>query len=126
VATGWYRAFNARGAGRIDVAKTIYYRRRKGTPRKVLEELISDITAGTAWSSRNFAGWRDLAQARPKAVFVCRSIHRTPPGGYAICAGHAARSWRAAFDEYFHSADVRMHAARWHYNIPKIALHMYV
>src|SRR5438045_4199491 len=30
-------------ARRIDVAKTIYYRRRKGTVR-VLEELISDIT----------------------------------------------------------------------------------
>src|SRR5688500_10387815 len=42
VATRMVSALNRRGR-RVDVAKTIYYRRRKGTPR-VLEELIADIT----------------------------------------------------------------------------------
>ena len=42
VGTRMISALDKRGR-RIDVAKTIYYRRRKGTPR-VLEELIADIT----------------------------------------------------------------------------------
>src|SRR5690606_14665911 len=42
VATRMVHALNRR-ARRVDVARTIYYRRRKGTPR-VLESLITDIT----------------------------------------------------------------------------------
>jgi hypothetical protein len=56
-------ALNKRGR-RIDVAKTIYYRRRKGIPR-VLEELIKSAT----WF-------------RSAAAAICGQIHRHPSRGY--------------------------------------------
>ncbi|MGE5859103.1 MAG: hypothetical protein ACM34J_01020, partial [Ignavibacteria bacterium] len=52
-------ALNKRGR-RIDVAKTIYYRRRKGTLR-VLEELISDITG---WEGKVVENFRRLGRTR--------------------------------------------------------------
>jgi len=58
VGTRLVSALNLRGR-RIDVAKTIYYRRRKGTVR-VLEELISDITG---WDGLVVEEFRRLARA---------------------------------------------------------------
>src|SRR6516162_2935098 len=57
VATRLVSSLNTRGR-RIDVAKTIYYRRRKGTPR-ILEELISDITG---WDGVVVEEFRRLAR----------------------------------------------------------------
>lgn len=48
----------ARRGQRIDVAKTIYYRRRKGTPA-VLEQLASDITG---WDATLGEGFKRLAR----------------------------------------------------------------
>ena len=58
VGTRMVSALNRR-ARRVDVAKTIYYRRRKGTPR-VLEELIADITG---WDGKVVESFRGLARA---------------------------------------------------------------
>ena len=59
VATRLVSALNTRGR-RVDVAKTIYYRRRKGTPR-VLEELIADITG---WEGKVVESFRFLGRMR--------------------------------------------------------------
>jgi hypothetical protein len=64
VATRMVSALNPRGR-RVDVAKTIYYRRRKGTPR-VLEELIADITG---WDGKVVESFR----------FLMRCQHRLDP-----------------------------------------------
>src|SRR5690606_2113562 len=49
-----------RRARRIDVARTIFYRRRKGTPR-VLEMLVRDIAG---WEGALVESFRRLARAR--------------------------------------------------------------
>ena len=64
LATRMVHALNRRGR-RIDVARTIYYRRRKGTPR-VIESLLGDVTG---WSGATLETARLLA----------RSHHRVRP-----------------------------------------------
>ncbi|MFB3132598.1 MAG: hypothetical protein ACE10K_08780, partial [Rhodothermales bacterium] len=59
VGTRLVSVLNTRGR-RVDVAKTIYYRRRKGTLR-VLEELISDITG---WDGTVVENFRRLGRTR--------------------------------------------------------------
>ena len=59
VATRLLSSLNERGR-RIDVAKTIYYRRRKGTPA-ILEELIHDISG---WEGKMVEQFQRLARAR--------------------------------------------------------------
>ena len=46
---------------RLDVAKTIYYRRRKGTGRATLEEIANDITG---WDARVVEFFRRLSRTR--------------------------------------------------------------
>src|SRR5438132_66653 len=59
VATNLVPRLDARGQ-RVDVAKTIYYRRRKGTVA-LLEELAHDITG---WSARVVELFRRVARTR--------------------------------------------------------------
>jgi hypothetical protein len=122
VGTRLVSALNARGR-RIDVAKTIYYRRRKGTVR-VVEELIGDITG---WEGKVVEGFRRLGRARhgldPAPGPYVGPLTGTPPGGFAdlrnprgsVLAG-------SAFDEYAHTADMRQDGR---YAIPKLAFHLY-
>ena len=107
VGTRLVSALNTR-ARRMDVAKTIYYRRRKGT-LAVLEELISDITA---WEGNVVEGFRRLARSRhgldPLPVNYTGRFTGTPPGGLAdLRAVHAAEMSHSAFDEFFHTPDLR-------------------
>ena len=128
---------------RRDVAKTIYYRRRKGTVG-LLEELTSDIAGHDA---RVVEFFRRLSRtrhnfdppiARPDADTASIRVEGllgaatdTPMGGYAdlrdvynpnrigkTCYG-ASRTG-SAFDEYFYTADFRRgrQSVGWH-NIPK-------
>jgi hypothetical protein len=126
VATRLVSSLNTRGR-RIDVAKTIYYRRRKGTPR-ILEELISDITG---WDGIVVEEFRRLARTwhklDPKPTPLAGRFTGTPPGGYAdLRRPRGAELAGTPFDEYFHSPDVRLQRGTdGIYNIPKIAFHLY-
>jgi len=126
VATRLVSALNLRGR-RVDVAKTIYYRRRKGTLR-VLEELISDIAG---WEGKVVEEFRRLARTQhaldPKPQAYLGRFTGTPPGGYAdIRRPRGAELTRLPFDEYLHSADVRKsRGTDGLYNIPKIAFYLY-
>jgi hypothetical protein len=118
---------NPRGR-RVDVAKTIYYRRRKGTLR-VLEELISDIAG---WEGKTIEEFRRLARAAhsldPKPLPFAGRFTGTLPGGYAdIRRPRGASLVDTPFDEYFHRGDVRRHQGGLdgRYNIPKIGFHLY-
>jgi hypothetical protein len=127
LATRLVSALNPRGR-RIDVAKTIYYRRRKGTLR-VVEELISDIAG---WEGKAVEEFRRLARAAhlldPKPSPFAGRFTGTLPGGYAdIRRPRGASLVDTPFDEFFHYGDVRRHVGGLdgRYNIPKIALHLY-
>jgi hypothetical protein len=126
VATRLVSSLNRRGR-RIDVAKTIYYRRRKGTVR-VLEELVSDITG---WDGVVVEEFRRLARhghgLGPKPGPWAGRFTGTPPGGYAdLRRERGSELAGGPFDEYFHTADVRRQRGRdGIYNIPKLAFHLY-
>ncbi|MEM7039569.1 MAG: hypothetical protein AAF570_21520, partial [Bacteroidota bacterium] len=119
-------ASNARGR-RVDVAKTIYYRRRKGTLR-VLEELISDIAG---WEGKVVEQFRKLGRSRhgldPQPLKLVGELSGTQPGGWAdIRRQNASELAGGPFGEFFHSGDVRQHRGTdGRYNIPKLAFHLY-
>jgi len=129
VATRLVSALNPRGR-RIDVAKTIYYRRRKGTPR-LLEELISDITG---WDGVVVEYFRRLGRTphrldprlAERDPFAGRYTG-TPPGGLAdLRRQRGSELAGGPFDEYYHSADVRRHRGHsGRHNIPKLGFHLY-
>src|ERR1700752_1265639 len=126
---------------RRDVAKTIYYRRRKGTVG-LLEELASDIAGRDV---RVVEFFRRLSRTRhnfdppialpmpagagtgPPPMVVEGLIGAstdTPIGGYADLRDvYGASRTGTAFDEYFHTADFRRgrQTVGWH-NIPKLGV----
>lgn len=125
VGTRLVSALNPRGR-RIDVAKTIHYRRRSGTPA-VVEELVSDIAGWEGVLSESFLRLARTAHGLDAAPAPTGPVTGTPAGGTADL-----RSTRGAFltggplDEFHHTADVRRqkgHAGR--FNIPKVGLHLY-
>ena len=135
LATNLVAGLDARGQ-RLDVAKTIYYRRRKGTVA-VLEEIAADITG---WNARVVEFFRRLARSRhgfDPAIGLDRteaiiaglrgSLSGAPAGGFADLrhAGCAQKS-RTAFDEFFHTADFRRgrDASGWH-NIPRLGVFLW-
>ena len=117
-------------AQRIDVAKTIYYRRRAGTVG-VLEELAADIASRDA---RVVEFFRRMARTRHQfdpplsyeienpltgpigfegntveiAEGLIGAYSGTPAGGFADLRNpYAASNTGNAFDEYFYTADLR-------------------
>lgn len=126
VASRLVSALNKRGL-RVDLAKTIYYRRRKGTLR-VLEELISDIAG---WEGKVVEEFRRLARIRhgldPQPASMAGRFSCTMPGGWAdLRRPRGAELTDSPFDEFYHTADVRQHAGQnGRYNIPKLAFHLY-
>jgi hypothetical protein len=127
VGTRMVSALNPRGR-RVDVAKTIYYRRRAGTLR-VLEELIGDIAG---WDGVVVEEFRRLARARhgldpPPAPYAGR-FTQTPPGGTADLRNtRGAALSLSPFDEYHHTPDIRRNEGGLDGRraIPKLALHIY-
>jgi len=112
-------------AQRIDVAKTIYYRRRAGTVG-LLEELAADIIgrdARVVEFFRRLGRTRhqfdpeiglvgDITPATPTPLPVAEGIvgrySRTPAGGFADLRNvYAANNTGTAFDEFAHTADLR-------------------
>jgi hypothetical protein len=126
VATRLLSAKNKRGR-RIDVAKTIYYRRRKGTPR-ILEELISDISG---WKGKLVESFHHLARTRhfldPKPTPYAGRFTGTMPGGLADLRNPAGSELAGGpFDEYFHTPDFRKPRGKdGRYGITKLNFHLY-
>ena len=126
VGTRLISALNKR-ARRVDVAKTIYYRRRKGTLR-VLEELISDIAG---WEGKVVENFRRLCRCRhgldPKPASLAGRFTGTLPGGWAdLRQQRGSELTGGPFDEYHHTPDMRRHRGLpGRYNIPKLAFHLY-
>jgi hypothetical protein len=126
VGTRLISALNRRGR-RVDVAKTIYYRRRKGTPR-ILEELIGDTTQ---WEGKVVEEFRRLGRMRhgldPHPGPLAGRLTGTSPGGWAdLRSPRGAELTSTAFDEFYHTPDVRKPRGRdGRYGIAKIAFHLF-
>ena len=121
VATRLVSALNTRGR-RVDVAKTIYYRRRKGTPR-VLEELIADITG---WEGKVVESFRFLGRMRHLLDPPLAELGEPARGWADLRLPRSSEAADGAWDPFAHTADLRKsrgHAGRW--NIPKISFHLF-
>ena len=133
-------------AHRLDVAKTIYYRRRKGT-LQILEDLALDVTG---WTAHVVEGFRRLARTRhgldpaigpaafpqASAADVAQLLQIEgltglltggPAGGFAdLRSAHGATLADTAFDESFHAADVRAgRGAAGHFRIPELLVFLW-
>ncbi|MBP7399062.1 MAG: hypothetical protein KA954_05700 [Chitinophagales bacterium] len=126
VATRLLSEKNKRGR-RIDVAKTIYYRRRKGTPR-ILEELISDISG---WEGKLVEQFQKLARSRhgldTKPQTLSGKYSGTLPGGWADLRNpRTSELINGPFEEFFHTPDMRRHhGLQGRYSISKLAFYLY-
>ena len=124
VATRLVSALDTR-ARRIDVAKTIYYRRRKGTVL-VLEQLIADMGD---WQGRVMEEFRRLARTRHGLDGIARSgrISGTPEGGLAdLRAVRGALLTGGPFEEFHYTPDVRRPYGRsGQRGIVKLSFHLY-
>ena len=135
LATNLVAGLDAR-AQRLDVAKTIYYRRRKGTVG-ILEEIAADITG---WNARAVEFFRRLSRSRhnydpqiglDRAQSVIEGLRGTlsgtAAGGFAdLRHAGGAQKCSTAFDEFSHFADFRKgcDGSGWH-NIPKLGFFLW-
>jgi hypothetical protein len=144
LATNLVPSMNARGQ-RLDVANTIYYRRRKGTVA-LLEQLAADATG---YDARVIEFFRRLGRTRhgldPEIGYpassadpaAARRLQRaenltglltgTPAGGLADLRDPLGASMTGtAYDEYHHRADVRRGAGAlgW-YGISKVGFFLW-
>lgn len=141
LATNLVSGLDSRGQ-RLDVAKTIYYRRRKGTVA-LLEELAADITG---WEVRVVEFFRRLGRTRHglDPAIGLPAATPDPAGGRALQLAqglvgpytgtviggmadlrhaYGATRVQTAFDEFFHTVDVRrgQEQVGWH-NIPRLGV----
>jgi hypothetical protein len=128
---------------RIDVAKTIYFRRRKGT-LAVLEEIAYAITG---WDAKVVEFFRRMGRTRhgldpavgasyfasgaagrlQTAEGLVGAITHTGIGGFADLRNrYGASKVGTAFDEFFHTADTRapLGNSGW-YNIPRFGVFLW-
>lgn len=124
VGTRLVSALNPR-ARRADVAKTIYYRRRKGT-LAVLEQLIVDMSG---WDGRVQEQFRRLARARHglDGPALTGRLTGTPEGGLAdLRSVRGARLTNDPFDEFHHLPEMRRPRGRLGLHaISTLAVHLY-
>jgi hypothetical protein len=110
VATRLVSALNPR-ARRADVAKTIYYRRRKGT-LAVLEQLVADMSG---WDGKVVEQFRRLARMRHGLDGPARPgrVTGTPEGGLAeLRPVRGARLAGDPFDELHYTPETRRPSGR--------------
>ncbi len=154
VATNLVASLDARGQ-RLDVANTIYYRRRKGTVA-ILEEIASDITG---WDAKIVEFFRRLGRTRHNFDPPIAAPGSTPSGNLTLqLAEGLLGNWTnsqiggwadlrnaygasqaqspfsvieagqpaSAFDEYFHTADFRAGSGRsGWYNIANLGVFLW-
>jgi hypothetical protein len=142
LSTNLVPGLDARGQ-RLDVAKTIYYRRRKGT-LAVLEEIAANITG---WDAKVVEFFRRMGRTRhgldppigatlyaggdvaqlQHAEGLAGALTHTGIGGFADLRNvYGASKAHSAFDEFFHTADIRLGRGRsgW-YNIPRLGVFLW-
>lgn len=144
LATNLVPSMDARGQ-RLDVANTIYYRRRKGTVA-LLEQLAHDVTG---YETRVIEFFRQLARNRhnldpaigrpadaaapadaltlQRAEQLTGLLTSTPAGGWADLRNPLGASLTGtAYDEYHHRVDVRIGRGElgW-YGIPKVGFFLW-
>ena len=125
LATRLVSALDAR-ARRADVANTIHYRRRKGTP-PLLERLAGDLAG---WESVAVEGMTRLARAwhrlDPSPPRLGR-VTGTPRGGFAdLRSVRASMLADGPFDELFRTPDPRApRDGRVAHNIPTLSFYTY-
>jgi hypothetical protein len=144
LATNLVAGLDARGQ-RLDVAKTIYYRRRKGTVA-MLEELAADVTG---WNARVVEFFRRLGRTRHgldpelgdpaagndltgvRALQLAQGLvgplTGTMIGGLADLRNrYGAIQAHSAFDDLYHSVDVRRGQEQLgRYNIPRLGIFLW-
>jgi len=121
VGTRMVSALNKRGR-RVDVAKTIYYRRRKGTPR-VLEELIADLTG---WDGKVVESFRFLGRHRHRLDPPLPELLEPARGWADLRSPRLAEQAGGPWDPFAHTADLRRAKGddgRW--NIPRVSFHLF-
>jgi hypothetical protein len=118
---------------RLDVAKTIHYRRRKGTVA-ILEEIARDVTG---WDAHIVEAFRTLGRTRHSLdppvgpddgsgllahEGLAGPLTATPAGGFAdLRSVHGAALAGSPFDEFAHTADLRAgRGAVGHHTIGKL------
>lgn len=112
---------------RVDVAKTVYYRRRNGTIR-IQEELVSDVAE---WESKVVEQFRRLARTRhgldQQPTELLSKNTRSMPGGWAnIRSARSGELVGGPFDEFAYTPDVRQLKDKiGKYNISKVAFHLF-
>lgn len=138
LATRLVANLDARGQ-RLDVAKTIYYRRRAGTVA-ILEEIAANITG---WDARVVEFFRRLSRTRhnldpeigsadgnstlQSVQGLIGPVTNTPIGGWADLRNvYGASKTHSAFDEFFFTADFRRGRDQvgWH-NIPRLGVFLW-
>jgi hypothetical protein len=144
LATNLVASLDARGQ-RLDVAKTIYYRRRKGTVA-ILEEIAADMTG---WDARVVEFFRRMSRTRhnldpaiglppetlnpaenptlQQAEGLVGTLSNTTIGGFAdLRNAYGASKAHSAFDEFFYTVDVRRGKEQvgWH-NIPRLGVFLW-
>lgn len=121
VGTRMLTELNKRGR-RADVANTIYYRRRKGTPY-VLEKLVRDITG---WECVLVEGFRTLARTRHGLDAEMGGEARPAVGGTCAIRGRSTATPDDPFALKAHTPDVRMLRGRLgRHNITRLNVHLF-
>jgi hypothetical protein len=130
IGTRLINPLNRRGQ-RADIARTIYYRRRKGT-LTVLELLARDIAG---WDGVVVEAFRRLGRTPHRldqplvgsGAAPFGLVTDTPPGGFAdLRRPRGGDLVDGPFDEYSHTADVRqLRGYKGRYNIPKLNFHLF-
>ncbi|HEY5960346.1 MAG TPA: hypothetical protein VIV60_27520, partial [Polyangiaceae bacterium] len=113
-------------ARRVDVARTIFFRRRRGTPI-LLETLIRELSG---WDVVLVEAFRRLARTFHRLDRVpvrTGRFTRTPQGGTAdLRCSRAGELQPGPFDEFFHTADVRrLRGMLGWFNLRKLNFHLY-
>ncbi len=113
---------------RVDVAQTIHYRRRRGTPF-VIEALVRELTG---WDVALVEAYRRLARFphrlnAPLHLAPAGRLSTTPRGGCAnLRHTLAATLTGTPFSEFAHTADFRrLRGVHGRYGIHKLNLHLY-
>jgi hypothetical protein len=142
LATNLVSSLDARSQ-RVDVSKTIYYRRRKGT-LAILEEIASEITG---WNAKVVEFFRRLGRTRhgldpaiglasindpdvallQQAEGLVGPLTGTGIGGLADLRNvYGASKAGTAFDEFYHTADFRLGQGEvgW-YSIPRLGVFLW-
>jgi hypothetical protein len=113
-------------ARRVDVARTVHFRRRRGTP-SLLEQLVRELSG---WDVVLVEAFRRLGRSPHRLdsfPLALGTVTGTPAGGTAnLRNGRGAELAPGPFDEFFRTPDIRrLRGAEGRYAIGKINFHFF-